>query len=232
MTAIALILGLGGCSADDTDARSDPAPAAATPSSSVQAPEGPTDLVGVEGPLEPGSYSMAAWGESRKTGLLPRAVLEVPEGYFSNGGYVIDAGGPGELEQYGEVMVWHVDRVPTDPCRPRTTAEVGPSVDDLAQALVQQRGPSTKPRPVDLAGHRGLQLEVFIPPDMGVARCPHGYSLWNDLDQNPVDLVNHLWILDVDGTRLVVLVTQFPDQPDGQLQELTTIAESIRFEAA
>ena len=51
-----------------------------------------TDLVGLEGPLEPGRYSMAAWGPDGDT-RLPRAVLEVPEGYFSNGGWAIDAGG-------------------------------------------------------------------------------------------------------------------------------------------
>ena len=195
------------------------------------APRSVTDMVGVEAPLEPGSYSMALWGESRQTGPLPRAILQVPEGYFSNGGYVVDAGGPGELDQYGEVMVWHVDQVPTDPCRPATTTDVGPTVDDLAQALVQQRGPSTRPRPVELAGHRGLRLEVSISPDMTLAQCPDGqYSLWKDLEQGPTDLANHLWILDVDGTRLVVVVTEFPDQPDGQLEELIAIAESIRFE--
>ena len=197
------------------------------------APRSATDMKDHHGALEPGSWSMAMWGESRQTGPLPRAILEVPAGYFSNGGYVVDAGGPGELEQYGEVMVWHVDRVPTDPCRSATTTDVGPTVDDLAQALVQQRGPSTRPRPVELDGHRGLQLEVSISPDMTLAQCPDGqYSLWEDLEQGPTDIVNHLWILDVDGTRLVVVVTEFPDQPDGQLQELTAIAESIHFEPA
>jgi hypothetical protein len=238
-TVMALALALGGCGTDDPDASSDagpdPTPVAdgSTPSPGDRSPAGPIDMKGYHGALEPGSYSMAAWGESRRSGPLPRAILDVPEGYFSNGGYVIDAGGPGELDQYGEVMVWYVDRVPTDPCRSATLTDVGPTVDDLARALAQQRGPSTRPRPVELAGHRGLQLEVFIPPDMTIARCPDGqYSLWEGLEQGPTDLVNHLWILDVDGTRLVVLMTQFPDQLDGQLPELIAIAESIRFQPA
>ena len=236
-TVMALALALGACSTDGryapSDAGPDPTPLAggSTPSPSNQSPTEPIDMKGYHGALEPGSHSMALWGESRQTGPLPRAILQVPEGYFSNGGYVVDAGGPGELDQYGEVMVWHVDQVPTDPCRPATTTDVGPTVDDLAQALVQQRGPSTRPRPVELAGHRGLRLEVSISPDMTLAQCPDGqYSLWKDLEQGPTDLANHLWILDVDGTRLVVVVTEFPDQPDGQLEELIAIAESIRFE--
>lgn len=209
-----------------------PATRDAEPVAPDPAPRSAADLVGVEGPLEPGRYSMAAWGESRKSGPLPRAVLQVPQGFFSNGGYVIDAGDGLTDDNFGEVMVWHVEQVPTDPCRPRTSAEVGPTVDDLAQALVRQRGPSTQPRPVTLDGHRGLQLDVTIPAQADLASCPNGYAVWKDLDQNPTQQVDHLWILDVDGTRLVVLVTEFPHQPDGQLQKLIAIAESIHFESA
>ena len=40
-----------------------PRPAAPRPPTST-ATDGPTDLVGVQGPLEAGTYAMAAWGES------------------------------------------------------------------------------------------------------------------------------------------------------------------------
>ena len=42
-------------------------------------------------------------------------------------------------------------------------------------------------------------------------------------------MVNHLWILDVDGTRLVVAASLFPDETDELHQEQITLAESIDF---
>ena len=57
------------------------------------------------GTLDPGTYSMAAWGETDAE-PLPRAIVDVPEGYFSNGGYVIDAGQDAfEPEELGAVQV-------------------------------------------------------------------------------------------------------------------------------
>ncbi len=49
---------------------------------------------------------------------------------------------------------------------------------------------------------------------------------------NTPGVVNRLWILDVDGTRLVVVASLFPDETDELHQEQTAIAESIHFEPA
>lgn len=190
----------------------------------------PSDLVGYRGPLEPGRYSMAAWGPGGDT-RLPRAVLEVPAGYFSNGGWAVDAGGPGELEQLGEVMVWPVTHVFTDPCNTRP-ARVGPTVRDLARALTAQTGTTTtRPRPVTLDGHRGLYLELTTGATH--AGCT-SLDLWrnapdNDYGQDTGGIVHHLWILDVKGTRLVVAVSNYPDQTPAQHQELIDIAKTIHF---
>ncbi len=201
-------------------------------------PRAATDLVGLQGPLEPGLYSLAAWGETNQTGPLPRAIMDVPEGYFSHGGYVIDAGLDGVTDdQLGQISAWHAVQVLSDPCRRSTAADVGPTVDDLAHALVRATGPSTQPRPVVLDGHRGVTLEVTIPPDTDMSRCTFGeYSLWRteprgDSAYSPTTpgVVNRLWILDVDGTRLVVVASLFPDETDELHQEQIAIAESAHF---
>lgn len=201
-------------------------------------PRAPTDLDGVRGPLEPGSYSLAAWGDTNAE-PLPRAIFEVPAGYFSNGGYVIDAGSDGspEADQYGVVQVSRVHQVLTDPCRLGTATEVGSTVADLARALVDQRGPSTQPTAVELDGHTGLYLEVTVPPNLDLADCTNSeYPLWlarPDTAQAHSDragIVHHLWLLDVEGTRLVLAVSNYPDQPESQHQELITIAETVHFE--
>ena len=247
MTSTAVLaLALAGCSGDDPAAETEPTPvsddASTTPPPETPTDDGPTDLVGVEGPLEPGLYSMAAWGKTKQTGPLPRAIVDVPEGYFSNGGYVIDAGHDGVTDdQFGDISVWHAVQVLADPCRRGTAKDVGPTVQDLAQALVRATGPSsTQPRPVVLDGHRGVTFKVTVPPAADLSRCTFGeYSLWRTeprgdsaFDQNTPGVVNHLWILDVDGTRLVLLATLYPDETDQLHQELIAIAESIHFEPA
>jgi len=193
-------------------------------------PRSATDLRGVQGPLEPGTYTLRVWGSPR------RVTVEVPEGYFSNGGWVIDAGSDGtsEWDQYGTVQVYRVDQVLTDPCHHRTARDVGPTVDDLARALTRQSSPSTRPTPVVLDGHDGLAMDVTVPPRTDLATCTDGeYPLWPDLAHSDhPGVVHHLWILDVDGTRLVVVVSNYPDQPETQHQELLAIAESVHFTPA
>ena len=194
----------------------------------------PTDLDGYVGKLDPGTYSMAAWGETDAE-LLPRAIVTVPEGYWSNGGYVIDAGQDAfEPEELGAVQVYGADQVLTDPCRRRTAADVGPTVDDLARALARQSGPSTQPRPAVLDGRDAVYLEVTVPTETDIATCTdREYSLWlaNGEPHHHSDpgVVHHLWILEVDGNRLVAVASLYPDQSESQNQELLAMAESIHF---
>jgi hypothetical protein len=223
VAGVAWLVGLPG-----TDRADRPIDPARPPDSSVT---GPTDLVGYRGPLEPGRYSMAAWGPDGDT-RLPRAVLEVPAGYFSNGGWAVDAGGPGEDDQWGEIMVWPVTHVFPDTCDETRSTRVGPTPRDLARALADQKhSTTTRPRPVTLDGHRGLYLELTT-TDTNAGCTSHG--LWRsspDLayGQDVGRIVHHLWILDVDGTRLVIAVSNYPDQTPAQHQELIDIAETIHF---
>jgi hypothetical protein len=223
VTGFAWLVGVPG-----TERSQGPVGPVGTPDSSRT---GPTDLVGVRGPLEPGRYSMAAWGPDGDT-RLPRAIVEVPRGYFSNGGWAVDAGGPGESDQWGEVMVWPVARVSADTCDDTPTTRVGPTVRDLARALADQTGSTTtEPRPVTLDGHRGLYLELTT-PDTNAGCTSH--ALWRSspelvYGQDTGRIVHHLWLLDVDGTRLVVAVSNYPDQTPRQHQELIDIAKTIHL---
>jgi len=246
ITTTALLLALTACTSSDPETQTEPTPvsgdAPTTPTAETPTGAGPTDLVGRHGPLEPGLYSMAAWGQNEQVDeALPRAILDVPEGWFSNGGYVIDAGLDGVTDdQLGDISVWHVVQVLADPCQRRTASTVGPTVKDLARALVRQSGPSTRPRPVALDGHRGLAMEVTVPPDTDLTRCTNeDYSLWRTEPQGDgahgqshAGVTNHLWILDVDGTRLVVLAALYPDEDPALHQEQLAIAESIHFAQA
>ncbi len=68
-----------------------------------------------------------------------------------------------------------IGNVYTDGCHWRGTAldpPVGPSVDDLATALVTQGGPGTAaPTDVTIGGHPGKKVELSIPASVDVATC-------------------------------------------------------------
>ena len=231
----AMLVALAGCD-DDVSASVDdstPPTVAGTTATAPSSGNGrPTDLVGYRGPLEPGLYSMAAWGPRGDT-RLPRAVLEVPAGYFSNGGWAVDAGHSTlEPDQFGEIMVWPVTHVFTDSCDETRSTRVGPTPRDLARALAAQKhSTTTRPRPVTLDGHRGLYLELTT-TDTDAGCTSHG--LWRNTPdlaygQDTGGIVHHLWILDVDDTRLVIAVSNYPDQTPAQHHELVDIAETIHF---
>ena len=194
----------------------------------------PRALDGVVGKLDPGTYSLAAWGQTDAE-LLPRATVEVPEGFWSNGGYVIDAGQDAfEPEELGTLQVYGVDQVLTDPCRRPTATDIGPTTDDLARALVAARGPSTQPRPATLDGRDALYLQVTVPTDTDLAACTdRAYSLWiangDAHAHSDPGVVHHVWILDVDNTRLAVVASLYPDQDPDQNRQLLAMAESIDF---
>ena len=112
------------------------------------------------------------------------------------------------------VMFGFIDQVVADPCdfdQGLVTPQVGPSVDDLATALTRMPGvTATLPTDVTLSGYAGKQLTVTAPTSFaGCNLWPEGYVLWQGpLGGNyAVDAgaVTRLWILDVDGNRLVII---------------------------
>src|SRR5262245_26392067 len=137
------------------------------------------------------------------------------------------------------VSVWDVHRVPSDPCRWQDSlVQVGSSVEDLVTALVAQRSrAATTPVDVTVAGHAGRYLEWSVPDDVVVNGDADfkGCDRWYDNDhrdfvswltaddgeryQQVAGQVDRLWVLDVDGQRLVVDATYSPDTTAQDRQE-------------
>ncbi|HSV40504.1 MAG TPA: hypothetical protein VLI04_17205 [Nocardioidaceae bacterium] len=240
IAATTLAFAVSACSDADAEPDSQPESTPTETSPSVTPPPGsePWDMSGLLGALAPGSYRMGVWGTADGA-PHSHVQVDVPEGYYSNGGYVVDAGNNTfEPDQFGEVAVWQVEHIVPDPCNSVTFADIGPGVRALARALTRQPGQeTTNPQPVTLDGHEGLYLEVTstLPDLSGCAYSSH--MLWHTGDagdraygQERPGVTFHLWILDVDGTRLAIAVDNHPDQTDAQHQELIDIAETIRFE--
>lgn len=128
-----------------------------------------------------------------------------------------------------------------DPCgRVAMDPPTGPTVDDLADALAAlPEFDATEPIPVragDLADGRYLELEVR---DDAVCRMP---GMWEDPPdsyngEGPVgppwwaaEMPNmRMWILDVDGVRLVVSVLWSDSATPADLDELAAVVDSVRI---
>ena len=103
--AVTAIAALAACSADSTTAapsRSTPSTEASTDTSTDGA-TGPIDLKPIPAgdALEPGRYAVPFFGDDGPA----RALVDVPAGYFSAGGWVIDDGhGTLAPEEFGDLL--------------------------------------------------------------------------------------------------------------------------------
>lgn len=136
------------------------------------------------------------------------------------------------------IMFWRVTEVYGHPCDwIGTLVEPGVSVDDLATALhtVPTRGAS-QPEPVSVGGIDGLYMQWSVPDDANFDDCDEGFfESWRadaggtDRYQQSPGQVDRLWILDVDGERLVIDGFYLPGTPRRDRHELDDIIGSIRF---
>jgi hypothetical protein len=88
---------------------------------------------------------------------------------------------------------------------------------------------------VTLDGHDGVLVSVTVPEDLDVSRCTEGrYVFWQGSPgdahhQAPVGTTERLWILDVDGQRVVLGAAATAGVPDREVAELTAMVESVEF---
>lgn len=184
---------------------------------------------------EPGAYAMTARGHES----APLAVVDVPGGFTNFGAFAMwPEESASEVEPFQAIQYWTVFGVHSDPCRHEGAApEIGSSVEDLAGALAEQELTDVStPEPVSLDGHDGLYVELAVPPDVRLERCGHGYYMfWDgspDDQQHTADgpgAVDRLWIVDVDGVRVVLLASTSPEATGDQAEALSDIITSVRF---
>jgi hypothetical protein len=135
-----------------------------------------------------------------------------------------------------------VSNLVTDGCVDPTPLEpaVGPTVDDLATAL-SQLAPfevTAPPTDVTLLGYQGKHLELTV-PDIEIADCLDGrlHSWISPVNDGSAfsgydgpGQTEELWILDVEGTRLVLVKLDSPLSSAEDIAERDAIFDSIRIE--
>lgn len=236
----ALSLQLTGCGDDTpqaaekrTNSPATTGSAASGPTASEAASAAPFSLREYDGPIDPGPHRLPliSWERSYPVDAL----VQVPSGFITPGGWVIDNGRNGPA--YGDLMFFgDVDLVDTDPCGVGRNVEPGRTVRDLAEALADQiPNQATAPEPITLGGHRGLYVEMRVPSNL--SRCNSGEFTVFAVDQaeNPwysagPGSVLRFWIVDIDGQRVAVAVKVVPGRTTHAAQ-LVHMAETARFVA-
>ena len=198
-------------------------------------------------PVDPGTYVVDV------DGLRPRPVVELPEGFrfdtvsemaaFDRDGIPDctlsklacrrtrdEPSGPGGRLKVG---FWNGEQIKVHPklCgRFKDFKRPGPSADDLATTLAGLPGfRAADPTPVSLGGYDGLyvKLVTIAPP------CPAFWLTGRDTglaDDTVRGHVERLWVLEIEGGRIVVEASHEPGATDEQVAELTRIVESVTFE--
>lgn len=184
--------------------------------------------------IEPGTYriSKSAWSVADFTVTFPEDwTVQYGHTYASN---------PDEDDEFGFYPVV-VDNIFAHACEGEAggLTEIGPSVDDLATALLQQPGPEAS-GPVDttLGGYPALRIDLTIPEALDLETCSFegiGLQIWYSPPADKyfvllADGIASVYIVDVNGQRQVFL-TQYRSATSGDdLAELQSVLDSIHIE--
>lgn len=190
----------------------------------------------VDGPLAAGMYETTPFPPPDDA---IQFTITVPDGWSADlrGPAVFPSIGDGTSGPAGAAMVFLRDvGLYADPCHGNTgepDVQVGPTVDDLVAALANHGAyESTTATDVVVDGYAGKQVELLMPSDIDFATCDGGqFWVWESAPfaQGPGNRWD-LRILDVEGTRVVILAEDFADTPAGVQSELDAIVESIQIE--
>jgi hypothetical protein len=171
-------------------------------------------------------------------------VLTVPATGWVSNDWILFKNVPGSADSHLIALsTWTVGNLKADPCRWKAGTldpPVGPTVEDLAAALLEQAGPAEgTSTDVTLGGYRGKKIEFSIPSDFDSTSCDEGvFSRWEAASEPGnwggwiygAGMRNAVYILDVDGQRLVIDTMSLPAASATDLAEFDQIIESIRFE--
>ncbi len=208
-------------------------PSSSSPSPSPSRSPSPTATIQPlsNGPLKAGTVVATGLGPSESTSVT----FTVPGGWEGFvGSCVLPVTGTIAPDGMGICFGEVHDGLYSDPChgsRGPADVPVGPTVDDLVDALTAHTAfEASSPTDVTLGGYAGKRMDLQLPTD--VASCDLGefYPWAGSIYAQGPDNRWHLWILDIEGDRLVVFSTDFPGTSVDDRAEQQAIVDSIQIE--
>lgn len=233
----------GGASSSADGSASDPPASSPAPSGSIP------ELL--DGPVAPGRYVIlppdVGWAEC--AAWVPECPPEPPQARSLRLEITLPSGWEAGFDQTvihpsqgttegpsgaGFVIGWTVPTagLHSDPCQqvPHLAPDirVGPTVDEFIDAVVAH--PSievSEPVDVELGGFLGRFFQLTAPPDISACRD------WRPFEpgiyaQGPDNLWS-VWVIDIEGFRMILLTQEFPGTPAKDSAALRSIVESIEF---
>jgi hypothetical protein len=191
--------------------------------------------------LKAGTYAFAFPQLDAPGKPFPKALITVPDGWSIDGGFALSghAGSPAQLV----VTIWDVVNVYANGCHwAGPMIHAGATADELAAMLAARPlRNATAPVAVSLGGYQGKYLQWSVPSDIrfdaasqSFSDCDGGrFKSWNDAvgdryQQGPGQ-VDRLWILAIEGHRLLVDATYMPAATEQDRTELAEVVNSIAF---
>lgn len=240
-------IGLVGCSAtapsSDATPRSAVVPTKAPSQQAIALGEGTQEL-------DAGTYRLDLTSLAAGADPYPAFEVIVPDGWVTVDGWALNRPAPGQDAPAVAVTFWDVEEVYGHPCAwTDTLADPGSGVEDLVSALVEvPMRNATEPVAVEVDGRSGTHLEWSVPtdiafvedngdfPDCDLTNDGHrDFRSWtgsgwsSDRYHQGPGQVDRLWILDVDGERLVIDAFSMPSASPEEVEELVGVVASIRF---
>ena len=195
------------------------------------------------GQLEPGTYIVSSAAAPVRTPVS--FTFTVPAGWITRAQDLYTYKLADTAQELGFVP-WVVTHVYSDACHSEgALKEVGPTVDDLVAALVDQaNSDATQPADVEVGGYPAKFINMSVPTDLDTSTCRNPellIQIWanrieTDYFAIPVgtdphaDAVSGVYIVDVNGERVVLLAGHEPDASAADVAELDSIIGSIRFQ--
>jgi hypothetical protein len=166
----------------------------------------------------------------------------VPAGWSTDQGFVRN-----HNDSVHELLLvtWIVTHAYTDICHwDGALVDAGTTPDELVNILVAQGRTASAVTDVDLGGFPAKRVELTVPADLDVTTCDSGGSggfirFWPDpgpdesggLCCGAVGSTDVVYVVDVAGSRFVVVARHEPGGAAEAIAELEAIVASIRIEA-
>jgi len=230
LTIVAMILAACSSSGDDAESGDSGVP---TPSADVSVtPVSPTEKPGPE------IHTFTVIGDPALDGSYV-ITMKLLDGY--EGDDVVFGSTDSSSKDEGQgISTWAVGNVFADPCHSNGTLldpPIDSSGDGLVAGLASQKGhPATTPTDVEVDGYAGTYMEMTVPAGIDVADCDQGeFRTWadpsggccRDLEAGQTDL---LWIVDVDGDRLVIDASLGPQTTEQDRADRIHMVKSIQID--
>ncbi len=240
------VLAIGGALYVMSPGRSSVGGPGPTPTPTASPTPSPSPAALHEGPLTAGTYTWTPFSQPGSDACYAppqpgcidstnddaiRVAVTVPDGWTGGGDGVSSTDADPASAGGAQLFFVRGAMLFDDPCRNTDppTIPVGPTVDDFANALaLHPLLDVTTPTSVSLAGYAGKYVDLQVPSDLTGCAVYRPWEPWY-YAQGPGERW-HLWILDVDGVRVVVQSIDHAETSAQYRAELQQIVDSVQIQ--